>query len=64
MHFAELRSSAVNFWRCILVIGARPRVLSVRSPLCPAVTCTLKTGARLCQARLGAAVLRPGLRAA
>eukprot|EP00969_Alexandrium_andersonii_P160916 7111535-Alexandrium_andersonii.AAC.1 len=35
MHFAGLRSSVVNFWRCIPVMGVHPRVASVRSPLLP-----------------------------
>eukprot|EP00969_Alexandrium_andersonii_P088198 3889520-Alexandrium_andersonii.AAC.1 len=64
MHLAGPKSSAVSFWRCVLVMGVHPRVLSVRSPLCPSAPCTLKKGARLCQARLRAAVLRRGLCAA
>eukprot|EP00969_Alexandrium_andersonii_P043719 1917087-Alexandrium_andersonii.AAC.1 len=64
MHFAELKSSVVSFWRCDPLVGVCPRVASVRSPPCPSVTCTLKASARLCQARLKAVVLRRGPRAA
>eukprot|EP00969_Alexandrium_andersonii_P316023 13963056-Alexandrium_andersonii.AAC.1 len=64
MHIAGLKSSVVSFWRCNLVTGVRPRVASVRSPSCPSVACTLKKGARVCQAQLRATVLRLGLRAA
>eukprot|EP00969_Alexandrium_andersonii_P038278 1677279-Alexandrium_andersonii.AAC.1 len=64
MHFARPKSPAVSFWRCSLVVGVHPRIASVRSLPRSRVACNLKKGARVCQARLRTAVLRPGLCAA